>query len=105
VEQTSSGKSGGSKAAAVASAQAKSTSRMSFKDQRELEELPKTMAKLQGNVEKLEAQLANPELYAKNPDKYAKVTEELETARLALAGAEERWIELEMKREQLAGGK
>ena len=103
VEQTASGKSSGSKAGPTA--QAKSTARMSFKDQRELEELPKTMAKLQGNVEKLEAQLANPELYAKNPAKFAKVTEELETARLALAGAEERWIELEMKREELGGGK
>ena len=102
VETTSSGKSGGAKAAAN---QPKSTARMSFNDQRELEELPKTMAKLQSNVEKLEAQLANPELYAKNPGKFAKVSEELETARLALAGAEERWIDLEMKRETLVGGK
>ncbi|HVI50864.1 MAG TPA: ATP-binding cassette domain-containing protein [Candidatus Sulfotelmatobacter sp.] len=94
------------KAPAVAkAAPPKTASRLSYKDQRELDELPKTMEKLQAQVEKLEGQLADPELYAKNPAKFAKVTEDLETARLALAGAEERWIELEMKREELAGGK
>jgi len=91
--------------AAPKPAQLKATGRMSYKDQRELDELPKTMEKLQAQVEKLEAQLADPELYSKNAAKFATVSEDLETARLALAGAEERWIELEMKREELAGGK
>ena len=93
-----------SKPAAVP-AQPKQASKLSYKDQRELDELPKKMEGLQASVLKLENQLADPELYSKNPAKFAKVTEDLETARLALAEAEERWIELEMKREELAGGK
>lgn len=89
----------------AAPAQPKQSSKLSYKDQRELDELPKKMESLQASVLKLESQLADPELYSKNPAKFAKVTEDLETARLALAEAEERWIELEMKREELAGGK
>jgi len=83
---------------------AKTVSKLSYKDQRELDDLPGRIAKLNAQLETLETTIADPALYSKNPAKFAKTTEELETTRLALAEAEERWLELEMKREELAGG-
>jgi ATP-binding cassette subfamily F protein uup len=78
--------------------------KLSYKEQRELDELPARQAALQAELGKLEQALADPALYARDAAQFAKVTDRLETVRAELAAAEERWLELEMKREELAAG-
>ncbi len=80
----------------------KTAVKLSYKDQRELEELPGRIDRLHQELAKLEADLADPTLYARAPDRFAQVTALLEETRHALHVAEERWLELEMKREELA---
>jgi ATP-binding cassette subfamily F protein uup len=62
------------------------------------------MPKLQAEIAKLEADLADPGLYARDPAAFARITQRHDAARAELAAAEESWLELEMKREELAGG-
>ena len=81
----------------------KTSGKLSYKDQRELDELPERLDRLHRDLTKLESELADPTLYARNPGRFAEVTTLLDEARTALTVAEERWIELEMKREDLAG--
>ena len=45
--------------------------------------------------------LADPDLFAKNPQKFDASAKELQKAETDLAAEEERWLELELKREAL----
>ena len=83
---------------------ARATVKLSYKDQRELEELPKLMDKLGKEVAKLEKEMADPGLYARDPARFTAVTDRIGQARDEQAAAEERWLELEMKREEMASG-
>ncbi len=78
--------------------------KLSYKDQRELEELPGRMAKLQAEIATLEQALADATLYIRDPATASKTTARHGAAQAELAKAEERWLELEMLREELAGG-
>jgi len=80
----------------------RSTAKLSFKQQRALEELPKTMAKLEAEIAKLESAMADPNLYAKDPARFQASAERIGKAREELAAAEEQWLELEMLREEMA---
>lgn len=77
------------------------TKRMTFKDRHALETLPARIAALEADVGKLTAVMQDPNLYTRNPARFAETTTALEAARLALAAAEEQWLELEMRREEL----
>jgi ATP-binding cassette subfamily F protein uup len=77
--------------------------KMSFKDKHALETLPGRMAEMEQEIVRLNAVLADPDLYAKQPEKFAAATKSLETAQLVLQDAEEQWLALEMKREELEG--
>ncbi|HXP98119.1 MAG TPA: ATP-binding cassette domain-containing protein [Telmatospirillum sp.] len=81
----------------------KAVTKLSYKEQRELDELPTRQAALHGEIDQLEAELADPGLYGRDPTGFARRSERLEKAREALSVAEERWLDLEMKREELAG--
>ncbi|KIL97059.1 ATPase components of ABC transporters with duplicated ATPase domains [Paramagnetospirillum magnetotacticum MS-1] len=78
--------------------------RLSFNDQRELDQLPGRIDKLTAEIAKLEADLADPNLYAKDAARFQKLAARAEAARAELDEAEIRWLELETKREE-AGGK
>lgn len=80
----------------------RSRSKLSYKDQRELDALPDKIDALTTDIADLEAALADPTLFTRDPDGFAKVTEKLTTAREALSAAEERWLDLESAREALA---
>ncbi|MBO6667154.1 ATP-binding cassette domain-containing protein [Parvibaculum sp.] len=82
---------------------AKAQTKLSYKDQRALEELQSRMPALEKEIAALEAALADPDLYARDPDKFHKTTERHDALKAALEKAEELWLELEMKREELAG--
>lgn len=92
------------KAAAPAPAAApKKASKLSYKDARELADLPGRMEGLNADIAKREAALADPDLYAKNPARFAAITAELDSLRAQLEAAELRWLELAELEEQLAG--
>jgi ATP-binding cassette subfamily F protein uup len=82
---------------------AKATTKLSYKESRLLEELGVKMPKLQGDIARLETQLADPGLYARNPTEFAAITARHDTLRAELERAEEQWLELELKREELSG--
>ncbi|WP_135080899.1 ATP-binding cassette domain-containing protein [Terasakiella sp. SH-1] len=81
----------------------KSKGKLSYKDQRELDMLPSTMEKLTAEKEQLETAMADPDLFAKNPDKFQKTSDRLNEVQGELDHCEERWLELEMLQEELAG--
>jgi ATP-binding cassette subfamily F protein uup len=75
--------------------------RMSFNDQRALEMLPARIAALQTEIAGLNAVVADPDLYARDPGRFGATTRALAVAREELAAAEERWLTLEMLREEI----
>lgn len=79
----------------------KPVTKLSYKDTRALEELQKQMPKLNEEIASLEKRLADPSLYAKNPAEFDRVARMLDDRKADLAKAEEQWLELEMKREEL----
>src|SRR6202035_874873 len=76
--------------------------RLTFTDQHALETLPKTIAKLQSEIDELQAKLADPQFYARDRAAFEKVTAALGALQLKIAAAEEQWLELEILREELA---
>jgi ATP-binding cassette subfamily F protein uup len=78
-----------------------SLQRLSFKDKHALETLPARMAALEKEIASLHAVLADNTLYAREPKKFADASAKLDAAQTELSASEERWLELEMLREQL----
>jgi ABC transport system ATP-binding/permease protein len=76
--------------------------RLTFTDKHALETLPKTIAKLQTEIDALQAKLADPQFYARGRAAFEKATAALGELQLKIAAAEEQWLELEILREELA---
>ena len=93
----------GSPAGSDAAAGTPSRRKMSFKDRHALETLPARIASLQQEAARLGVVLADPDLYARDGGKYQQASQALQAAQTALAEAEERWLTLEMMREELEG--
>ena len=94
--------SGKAKSGGASPAPAKTASkRMTFKDKHALETLPGRISTLEAEIAKLNRQLSDPNLYSKNPVKFAATSQALTEAQAALAAAEEQWLELEMRREEM----
>ncbi|MEM6902741.1 MAG: ATP-binding cassette domain-containing protein [Pseudomonadota bacterium] len=89
--------------AKTASAKPKSvdTGKLSFKDKYALENLPKQMAALGEEIGKLEAFLAAADAYDKDPEAFQKKADRLSAAKTEIEQAEEQWLELEIKREEI----
>ncbi|WP_144907267.1 ABC-F family ATP-binding cassette domain-containing protein [Novosphingobium taihuense] len=88
---------GGEKAEATASSPPPALPRkgkLSYKDQRDYELLPKRIEELDAAIARGEAQLADPDLYAKDPKKFDSLMAALEKVRADKDAAEERWLEL-----------
>ncbi|PLR25172.1 elongation factor 3 [Caulobacter zeae] len=86
-----------------AAAPPKKATKLSYKDQRRLEECEALIAgspKILGDLEK---KLDDPNLYARDPAGFDKIMKALDKARADLAQAEEDWLMLEEKREAMAG--
>ncbi|MGN6114124.1 MAG: ATP-binding cassette domain-containing protein, partial [Nitrobacter sp.] len=77
--------------------------RLNFNEKHALETLPKTMAKLQAEIAKQQQHLDDPNLYAKDRATFDKVSVALAKAQTELQQAEDRWLELEMLREEIEG--
>lgn len=91
------------KPVAAATAAPKTKKKLSFKENRELEELPGKMAALEKKIAQLNTKMADPAFYSKDPKGFAKASEDLSAAQGELSAAEERWLELEALREELEG--
>ena len=86
-----------------APARAKAAPRkLGYQDQRALDRLPGAIAALEGDIAGLETRLADPELYGRDPAAFEAATHDLAAKRGELASAEERWLELEARREAFA---
>jgi ABC transport system ATP-binding/permease protein len=77
--------------------------RLSFKEKHALKDLPQQMARLQTEIATLQTALADEALYARDQKKFAKTAARLTAAQAELAAAEDRWIEVEMLREEIEG--
>jgi ATP-binding cassette subfamily F protein uup len=76
--------------------------RLTFTDQHALETLPKTISKLQTEIDELQAKLAEPQFYARDRAAFEKATAAFGELQVKIAAAEEQWLELEILREELA---
>jgi ABC transport system ATP-binding/permease protein len=76
--------------------------RMSYKETRELETLGDEIERLTAERDALEARLADPTLYERDRAAFDEATRRIGDVRARLEAAEERWLELEMRREALA---
>ena len=77
--------------------------KLSYKDARRLEELEGLLASLPDAIAKHDAALADPDLYARDPKAFDRAMTAAAKARSDLESAELEWLELEEKRENLAG--
>jgi ATP-binding cassette subfamily F protein uup len=75
--------------------------KLNFKDKHALETLPKTIAKLQAEIAKQQRHLDDPNLYKKDRKKFDTASAALTTAQKELEAAEEKWLELEVMREEI----
>ena len=76
-------------------------SKLSYKDQRELDRLPAEMEKLTAEIAALDAQLAAADYYQRDPVGFKTAADRLASCRASLEEAEERWLELEDLKERL----
>ena len=80
---------------------AASKRRLSFNEKHALETLPKRIETLHADIAKLQRVLDDPALYAKDRKKFDDTSAAIATAHEELAAAEDRWLELEMLREEI----
>ncbi|WGR96842.1 ATP-binding cassette domain-containing protein [Bradyrhizobium sp. ISRA443] len=75
--------------------------RLSFNEKHALETLPKTIEKLQAEIAKQQKLLDDPELYTKDRKKFDAASAAIAKAQEDLTAAEDRWLELEVLREEI----
>jgi ABC transport system ATP-binding/permease protein len=75
--------------------------RLNFNEKHALETLPKTIAKLQAEIAKQQRHLDDPNLYKKDRKKFDTASAALSTAQKELEAAEDKWLELEVLREEI----
>ena len=91
------------KAAPPAAEVRKTATKLTFKEQRELDMLPGELDRLASDIAAGEALLADAGLYQRDRAKFDATNQALDTARARIVVAEERWLELAAKAEALAG--
>jgi ATP-binding cassette subfamily F protein uup len=75
--------------------------RLNFNEKHALETLPKAIAKLQAEIAKQQRFLDDPDLYKKDRKKFDQASDALTKAQKELAEAEDKWLELEVLREEI----
>jgi len=75
--------------------------RLNFNEKHALETLPGTIARLQAEIASQQEVLADTDLYNKDRRKFDQASEALAKAQMELHEAEDRWLELELLREEI----
>ncbi|TCQ00363.1 ATP-binding cassette subfamily F protein uup [Sphingomonas sp. PP-F2F-A104-K0414] len=91
---TTTGKRASKKVAATAPPAAAPRAKLTYKDQRDYELLPKRIEELDAQMAADAAKLAKPDLYMRDNATFARLTKAIETARAEKESAELRWLEL-----------
>ncbi len=78
--------------------------RLSFHEKHALETLPKQIEALQAKVRALQKSFHDPGLYARDQKAFTEKSGQLAAAQAELAAAEEKWLQLEIRREDIEGG-
>jgi ATP-binding cassette subfamily F protein uup len=77
--------------------------KLSYKDQRDYDQLPQRIEEIEAAIARDEAALSDPDLYARNPQRFAALTDTIARARAEKDAAEERWLDLAEQVEALKG--
>ena len=77
--------------------------KLSFKDEHRQKELDVLIPKLQAEIAKLEQEMSDPDLYTRDAEAFNRKSVRIGKAREELDGAEMEWLEIEEKRDALAG--
>jgi ATP-binding cassette subfamily F protein uup len=88
-------------ARAAATSTATPKRRLNFNEKHALETLPKTIEKLQAVIAKQQRLLDDPDLYRKDRRRFDEASSAIAKAQSELAVAEDRWLELEVLREEI----
>ena len=75
--------------------------KLTFNDKHALDTLPKTMTKLQAEIAKQQKRLDDPKLYEKDRKTFDAASAALAKAQADLDAAEEKWLALELLREEI----
>jgi ATP-binding cassette subfamily F protein uup len=75
--------------------------RLSFNEKRALETLPATIADLQSEIARQQRVLDDPDLYRKDRKRFDAASRAIAIAQQELVAAEDRWLELEVLREEI----
>ncbi|WP_010324331.1 ATP-binding cassette domain-containing protein [Marinobacterium stanieri] len=78
----------------------KSSNKLSYKLQRELDSLPEQLEEAEAELEKLQAETSAPDFYSRDHEDVAKVLEVLHQQEQRLETLMERWVELEAMQEE-----
>ena len=78
--------------------------KLSFHEKHALETLPEEMTALQASIRDLQKRLDDPALYARDRQTFTETSASLAAAQSELAAAEEKWLALEILREEIEGG-
>jgi ATP-binding cassette subfamily F protein uup len=76
--------------------------KLSYKEERRAAELDTLLPALHAEIARLESKLSEPEAFVRDASAFSAAASRLEQARAELAAAEAEWLEIELKREQLA---
>jgi ATP-binding cassette subfamily F protein uup len=90
---------------APAGAAPKRAPKLSYKEERELADIEKTIETAERDVQRIEAELADPDLYRRDAVKAGQLGVELGVAQARVQALMDRWQELESKREAFAAGR
>ncbi|KIU29062.1 elongation factor 3 [Sphingomonas melonis] len=78
----------------VAAAPVQAKTKLSYKDQRDYDQLPARIEALDAAIARDEAAMADPALYTRDPKRFAALSAAIEAARAEKDAAEMRWLEL-----------
>jgi len=77
--------------------------KLSFNEQHELDNLPDRISALETAKTELEKALADPNLFARDRSGYEAAAQKLSEVETAITAAEDRWLELDARHEELTG--
>ena len=77
--------------------------KLTYKDQRDYDLLPTRIEAIDAEIAAAELEMADPALYTRNPARFSELTEKCDALRAEKDAAEERWLELAMLVEDMAG--